>query len=352
MDGAASNQRHLGDYLALLKRQRVFLVLCLVLGIVLGMVALNLLAPTYKSTAAVLVEATTGTTQASDARTNGSSVNMDTEAQVVKSLPVASEVKTALGSPLTPAQLASRVQVTIPANTTILDIGFSAPTAAEAQRGAQAFADSYLAYRTSQAEDKVAAQIKVLDQQAADVAAQARSVNDTLAGLPPNSSRRDTAEQTLRGLRTRARWVDEQLLPLETAQTDAGSVIVSAPRPGAPASPNQVLVMGSSIVLMLLLGFSVVWWRDRRQGRIRAGRELEDEYRVPVLGAVAEVTLGSSGSPGRTRSLQQYRQLVHAIQARLGDGEATVLVSGVGGAPSPGGWRTPSARRWPAPAPR
>ena len=336
MDGVASNQRHLSDYLALLKRQRVFLLATLVVGIVIGLVALNVMAPTYKSTASVLVEATTDTTQAADARTNGSSVNMDTEAQVVRSLPVASAVKEVLGSPLTPAQLASRVQVTIPPNTTILDIGYTAAGAGEAQGGAQAFADAYLAYRTSQAEQKVAAQIKVLDQQAADVAAQTQSLNTQLAGLEPGSPRRDTAEQTMRGLRTRARWIDEQLLPLETAQTDAGSVLVSAPRPSAPASPNRVLVMGSSIVLMLLLGFSVVWWRDRKQGRIRAGREMEDEHRVPVLGSVADATLGAVGRQGHTRSLQQYRQLVHVIQARLGDGEATVLVSGVGSSPVAG----------------
>jgi capsular polysaccharide biosynthesis protein len=336
MDGVASNQRHLSDYLALLKRQRVFLLATLVVGIVIGLVALNVMAPTYKSTASVLVEATTDTTQASDARTNGSSVNMDTEAQVVRSLPVANAVREVLGSHLTPAQLASRVQVTIPPNTTILDIGYTAGTAGEAQAGAQAFADEYLAYRTAQAEQKVAAQIKILDQQAADVAAQTQSLNTQLAGLAADSPRRDTAEQTMRGLRTRARWIDEQLLPLETAQTNAGSVLVSAPRPGAPASPNRVLVMGSSIVLMMLLGFSVVWWRDRRQGRIRAGREMEEEHRVPVLGSVADATLGAVGRQGHTRSLQQYRQLVHVIQARLGDGEATVLVSGVGSSPVAG----------------
>ena len=168
------------------------------------------------------------------------------------------------------------------------------------------------------------------------MATQTQSLNTQLAGLAADSARRDTAEQTMRGLRTRARWIDQQLLPLETAQTDAGSVLVSAPRPSAPASPNRVLVMGSSIVLMLLLGFSVVWWRDRKQGRIRAGREMEDEHRVPVLGSVADATLGAVGRQGHTRSLQQYRQLVHVIQARLGDGEATVLVSGVGSSPVAG----------------
>lgn len=326
----------LGDYAALIRRQWVVLVIAVLLGSAIGVGLLAVLPKSYTATSSVLVKAITDpgetTTEAADARTTGT-INMDTESQVVKSLPVASAVKDSISSPLTPVELAAHVSVTIPPNTTIISIAYEADTADGAQEGAAAFADAYLKNRASVAQDRVDQQIRKLNREAANTDRHVESLLEKLPTLVSGSPERVSAEQDVRRLRNRSSWIDDQLLPLQTAQTRPGNVIVSAQRPSAPATPNRVLVLGSTLSLMLLFGLVVAWWRDGHQGRIRVAREVESALSVEVLGTVQDSHMVEQGGPTPSalrRTAQEYRQIVHAIQARISDDDPAVLVTGVG----------------------
>lgn len=338
MDSAEPNRaRSLGDNLALVRRQWIVLVVAVLLGAAIGAGLLAVLPKSYTATSSVLVKSITdpgiSTTEAEDARTTGT-INMDTESQVVRSLPVATAVQEATGSSLTPVQLAARVSVSIPPNTTIISIAFEADTASEAREGAAAFASAYLQNRASVAQDRVDRQIRRLDTEAADTNQQIQGLLRKLPDLEPGSAQRLSVDQELSRLRNRARWIDDQLLPLQTAQTGPGTVILDAQRPTAPTSPNRIMVLGSSLMLMVLLGLVAALWRDGHQGRIRGTREAEARLSVDVLGTVRDSRLrvreDESLSPVARRTSQEYRRVVHAIQARIAGREPAVLVTGVG----------------------
>jgi polysaccharide biosynthesis transport protein len=275
----------------------------------------------------VLVEPTNSNTVSSDDRTVGV-LNMDTEAQVVKSLAVADAVKTATGSALTAEQLAKQVTVSVPPNTTILEIGFQGSSAADAQRTAQAFADSYLAFRNSQSAEIVRSKSQRLEDQSRKTRLSITALNRQIALQSPQSAARASSQQTLSQEQTRLRWIEQQLLPLQARPDSAGSVIVSAPLNNQPVKPNKILVGGSLCALFVLLGLIVAWWRDGRDGCIRVPAEIEQAHAVEVLGAVNDVQLSNGES--RRRSQQQYRLVVHTVLARLGESPGALLVTGVG----------------------
>lgn len=314
------------DYLGALRRQWYVVLASVIVGALLAGGLLSVLPKAYGSTSSVLVEPTTSNTSQSDSRTVGA-INMDTEAQVVKSIPVATAVKSATSSPLTAAQLAKRVNVNVPANTTILQITYQDSSATEAQAIAQAFATSYLDFRNTQATDLATAQTQRLDKQAQSAQRAIAATNRKIASLDPTSPERAGAVQDLAQLRSRLKWIQKRLLPLQTPPSSAGSIIADATVNKAPVKPNKVLVGGSSLGLCILLGLVLAWWRDGREGRLRSAREVEQDLQIEVLGTVNDTELGAVET--NRRAVQQYRQVVHAAVARLG-GSGALLVTGVG----------------------
>ena len=135
---AAAHARDVGDYLALARRRWGWIASAVLLGLTLSLSYLVTAEKTYVSVAQVLVKPT-GASQvtAVGARTNDA-INLDTEAQLVRSEPVSARAAQIVGSTLSPVALAQSVTITVPANTTVMDIAFAAPTAEAAQAGAAA----------------------------------------------------------------------------------------------------------------------------------------------------------------------------------------------------------------------
>ena len=103
-------------------------------------------------------------------RTTGT-VNLDTEAQLVKSSAVETKAQALLRTAISPQQLGDSVKITVPANTTLLEIAFTAESPAGAQQGAHAFAEAYLQNRSDSAKADVAARVKALQTQIAALVA-------------------------------------------------------------------------------------------------------------------------------------------------------------------------------------
>lgn len=326
----------LGDYFSFARRQWPVFAVAAVLAVALSFALLSVLPKSYASSVSVLVSPTGVTSEATGSRTNDS-VNLDTEAQVVTSRPVSAAAKDRVESQFTVDQLMSRVSTSVPPNTSILDISFTANTAEGAQLGAEAFASAYLEYRSAQAQAQVQAQLKQLDLKAGQVTSEVRDVNRRLEFLKEGTAARKNAQQELLSLQRQSEGLDALRLPLETAMTDAGSIINPAPLRKTPVSPNKLFVGSSALALMLMLGLAVAWWRDGHLGRIRLVREIESESLIEVLGTVGDtqlvdMTSESDGKRGRS-SVQQYRRIVHTIENRLNPNGASLLVVGVGAAP-------------------
>ena len=133
----------LSDYLSVLRRRWRTVAVMTLIGVVLA--GLYLVAGPKKYTATVLVQvnALPNNANAVGGRTGGP-VNMDNEGQAVQSAAVASIVKARIHSPLSVTDLVRHIHVTVPPNSTFLQITCDASSAIVAQQCANATGKAYL----------------------------------------------------------------------------------------------------------------------------------------------------------------------------------------------------------------
>src|SRR5215467_9190840 len=141
------------DYVGVLRRRWWIIVACACIGVVGAFAYVTVAPKSYTATASVNVNP------------NAATVNLDTEAQVVTSTAVATSAGKLLHSTLTPYKLSAQINVTVPPNSSILDIACTASTAVGAADCANDFAKAYLQNRQQSAVNYVQGQLNTLQQQ-------------------------------------------------------------------------------------------------------------------------------------------------------------------------------------------
>jgi capsular polysaccharide biosynthesis protein len=295
----------------------------------LGAVAyLNFATPTFVSTARVLVYPTSTDVSSTGARTTGT-VNLDTEAQIVKSLPVAAiAAKTLRNTTTTPAMLANHVAVTVPPNTTVLDIAFSSSTAKAAQAGAEAFAKAYVENRNTTGQAAIGAQVDqvqaVIDQLDKQRTRITKKLNDVVA---PSSGTART------GLLARRANIDTQLgaatVSLSTylgTVVKGGVIIFNAQLPGSKTSPNPYLVVPSGLIVGLLLGIALAALREKSDRRVHRSADIERIFQVPV---VARPDAGKQSNLEQSPDVEREMQVLYqSLVAPDPDSSLVALIVG------------------------
>lgn len=320
----------LADYGRLLRRRGWIILVLVALGLVAGAALLHAKPKVYSSSVSVLVrDVGVGDAGAVQGGRTSSSLNLDTEAQIVKSEALAAVVGKALGSPDTPAQVASYVTVTVPPNTSVLTLTYVAPSPKAAQAGAQAYARSYLDSRQQAGQGDVANQIASLKTQAADLETALRDVTGRIASLPDNSPDRQlaTAQQTV--LVNQLTSLNARLSPLVGQDVRAGRIISDASLPTAPSSPVPALYLAAGLMVGLLLGIALAVAFDRTDRRVRRPVDVERLLELALLGNIPKVR-----QPGvldsADRGAEAFRGLRNAVEAQLSS-TAVVLVTGASG---------------------
>jgi capsular exopolysaccharide synthesis family protein len=269
-DGAAS----LHEYLLLFRRR--WLLIVVVTALVLGAAIAQAVSatPIYQSEAKVL------------SRAGDDSADLQTERQVVMSTVVADRVKDKLDLTSSSTELIDNVKVTVPAETRVLIITYSAPGPALAQQGAQAFAEQYLAYRQEAAVQAATTAGAAIQKRIGLVEGELRTVNATIGRLPNDSAaqraaiaQRDSLFGELAGLRI-------QLVSIRTTPGDAGEIIEPANRPLQPASPNLSMNAAAGLFLGLLLAAALAILRDRSVQALGGRQGFERQLDRPVLGSI------------------------------------------------------------------
>ena len=144
----------LADHLSLLRRRWLLFLGLLLAGGTAGLALLRVTPPAYTATTQVLV-APVGVQEQSNQVTNRQRepLNLDTEAQIAQSSVVATkaakELKTSTPEP---------VEVSVPPNSAVLWISFTAADPAVAAAQSRAYAQAYLANRTESAQATMTAQ--------------------------------------------------------------------------------------------------------------------------------------------------------------------------------------------------
>jgi capsular polysaccharide biosynthesis protein/MinD-like ATPase involved in chromosome partitioning or flagellar assembly len=328
------------DYSGVLRR-RWWIILALTCVGLIGAFGYVLVAPkVYTSTAVVNVSPTAAdqSNAVANSRTSGATVNLDTEAQVVVSTAVAQIAAKMMHSSLTPWQLGQQILVTVPANSSVLAISCSAPSAAGAATCAQDFAVAYLQNRSNSAKAKINGAIKTLQTQLNALEASINTLSTRVSTLPAKSTKRLSTKAQLKIAQSKAHAVTaaQAALAGQLANTNGGSIITNASPPGKPSSPKKTLILPSGLVAGLLIGLIVAFVVDRRDKSIHGPRDVERSLDLPVLLDLPPDSFGrpvSLASP-RSRTGKAFTELANAVSAALGEGHHVLLVAGTTRGPS------------------
>ena len=277
----------------------------------------------YTSSARILLRPSTGNPYSS--QTGGSSqqvtIAMTTEAALVNSEPVLAQVNT----DLSPDLEATAVAVTVPPNTSTIVTTVQASSAADAEAGAQAVAEGYLAYRQNVTTATRKASLDQLNAQIATVRTRLAKASDKAVNQP-------TGSQASR----QAQVLTEQLVSLQDLANSASSIDTDPGTLVTPASPatrtgiSTALLVAAGAVVGLLVGMGVAVWLGRRDRRVH-GRESSTVAGVPVLAFLE----GGSGARGAVADRQAYQRLRTSVLASSALPSA-VAVSGIGAKDSSG----------------
>ena len=321
-----------GEFLHVLRR-RWLVVLGLTIVGTLGAAAYIKVAPaTYTSSTSVYVTATgADASEVADGRTGGS-VDLDSEAQLVQSVTVATIAAHDLHTKVSPATLSTDVSVTVPPNSQILQIACHQPTANSSAACAQAFANAYLQNRSTTSTDELDAMLTTLRAEAAPLQQDVANLTAKIAALPANSSQKDTAEAQLGSDENQLSTINHQIGVTTAAEADnsGGSIISSAVVPTKPSSPRKTLILPSGLVVGLLIGLVLAFLLDRRNKSVRGPGDVERHLDLPVLLTVASrqrkppATLAAP----RSQAGQMFAELASTTTASLGEGNHVLFVAG------------------------
>lgn len=283
-----------------LRRRWWLIALVTVASVIASIITVSIVPRTYESSAAVLVLPVSGETSAdvSGARTT-SEINLDTEAQLIRSVEMAEHVALALETSESPRDLAEQVDVTVPPNSQVLTITFTAATARGAHDGAAAYAQAYLDQRQSSAESVIDEQVEVYQNRLTALNSELTTVNSQLADPKLDAATRSTAVSRRDSLSSQISTLESTIADLQLTTVSPGKVITSANTPTSAATPIVPLYLAVGVMLGLIAGVLLVLIMARLDHRVRSPRDLSHLRRARLFGSV----IPALPSPGQYAGL-------------------------------------------------
>lgn len=235
-------------------------------------------------------------------------ISLLTEMRIVTSAAVADVASDLMGNPDDVATLMSRVFVTAPEDTQILKISYSDPDPGQARRGAQAFADAYLAFKSEQAVEAIARYTTTLQTEIDDLNQQLSELNRTISTLSRRSPQWEDQVNRRSAVETTRLALQGQLATLTTLSIDPGQVIQPADLPTSPSSPKHRLDLALGMLVGLVAGVGLAMVSERTRGGIGSQSALEELLEAPVLGVIPRVSAGRR-KPARPVTVQMPRSV-------------------------------------------
>lgn len=336
MSGPDASTRTLHDYRALLQRHWRLIVAGIVLGGLVGGWLGTMKPSTYTSAASVLVTPTGAESGADIANSRTRAVvNLDTEAQLVRSERVGERVASLLGSTRTPQQLTHDLAVEVPPNSTLLVLRYSGGTPTEAQRGADAFAQAYLDVREADAQAAVTRQIakstKVSDDLQARLAVAASRVQAVR-----DKSDRVLAEAERNRLEQALTSTQIKVSNLRAVQVDPGQLVSAASAPSSNGRTFLLTTVVSGAFLGFLVALAASGLRERYGTRLTGIPDVERISGRRVLMRLPD-TLDPTGKPTLEQAGRQGREFLRLskVMAHLDHQRRNVvLVAGASRGPA------------------
>jgi capsular exopolysaccharide synthesis family protein len=307
-----SGSVELRDYLAVFKRQFVLILAIALLGAAAAAAYTFRRTPVYESNASVLVRAITTNAFDPGSRVD-QQLNMFNQRQLAQSEPVAAIAAKSLKTTATPAQLLEHVRVDVPANSQILRIRYRDTVPLTAQRGADAFATAYLAFRKADARAQAKASQTSIQRDVARLEREAAAAEQTISDPNADSNARQAAQARLTYVNNRLQPLLAQLNGFLSLDFTPGMVIAPAALSDSPASPNSRLDVGIGLLVGLFLGVVLAFVRDRTDDRLRGREDLAERLDRPVLATVPPLSKRVR-QEGRLRWKRRHRNSLVTLE--------------------------------------
>lgn len=302
-------QHLIGDAL---RRYWALILLCaVVFGAAAGVFAAGR-SSSYVASARVLLRPTVGNPFSPDSMTSSTQVTIaiETEATVVDSQAVANLSNKTLKRHWTPGS--GTVAATVPSNTQVLVITFKAPSAQQAQAGAQSVAKSFLAYRQGQSLATIHASSAVLNRDIArltgKLAAAEGQTNHRASSTGPSNSTPQVQLMTSQLVSLR-----DTLSQLQASDTSPGAITSNAKLPNRAAGVSAAILIGIGALVGLLVGLVLAIVLTRRDKRLR--RSATVVHDIPVLAVIGG---GGATLRGRGANRDQHGSALAYQRLRLG----------------------------------
>lgn len=314
---------------ALLRRGWIALTVSVILGLVAGVLLTNLEQPKYTASASVYVTSTgvSDTTSLANSRTSGT-INLDTEAQLAHSTQVAERVQELdpARKSTPPQALLSGLTISVPANTQVLKMSYTAHSATSAAQVANDFAKAYLAVRFDSASATLNAQIKKISGNLKTLNSTLAGVIKTLAGIQGDSKTKQINNSRKQQLVSQINSLTTQYSALSTTVVTGGQPLSDATVPSTPTSPSLVLNVAAGLACGLLVGLAIAWFRFARLRRMSRPDDVVRLIHLPVAGTVEQIHTGTVEPSGSVPS-NQYQRIVNLLNASVGK-EGVILLTG------------------------
>lgn len=230
-----------------LRRRRTIVALAAASGLLVGLLsgaALLVLAPQQVSSEASVLVLPAIPVEDINVSADASTVNMDTEVQILGSVQVAAAVQADLGTSDTLRELLGRVSAFIQPNSQVMTVVYTADSPEEAQQGAESFAEQYLSVRGESAQATISDVVDSLEDQLTGFQADLEEVVDEVVDAPLTSARRSLADARRVIIIGQINDTNSQLLRLRATQASPGTVISTASLPeSSERSATTVLVV-------------------------------------------------------------------------------------------------------------
>ncbi len=282
-----------GMYSALSVLRRHWL---LTLGVVLACVVVAVVhhersPKSYAATASVTFQNGTLSESALQVTPTGSSEpqrEADTETLIAHSPEVARAVRKQLHLSTEAGELLTQVKVETAANADVLNIIASTGNPHYSARLANAFAEQYIAFRTTS--------------QLAGIESAQRTLQSQIVALPANSPERAALQQSL-----------QRLSELRAVAGGGASIIGLATPPSEPTGMSLSTTVLISIIIGLAISFLLIFLLESLDRRLKSIEEFELEYKLPALAGIEQSTFGHRSAEERSQALEPYRILRSAL---------------------------------------
>jgi capsular polysaccharide biosynthesis protein len=269
---------------AALRRSALLIVVLALTGTALGIAAGLRRAEDHTARASILVSPLDGNPFYPSGR-GDDLINLETEAQLVRSDAVARATAERIGDPADPGDMLSGLEVSVPANTQILNIAYTAGSDAVAVRRAQGFAEAYLDFRKARSEEVTRAKTERIQSQ---INTQNKALSDLVsrANTETNPARKSLLNEQIDGVTSQVGQLQAQLAELQTGSVDPGQVITPAAVVSRSALTALLTYALAGGLIGLLLALAIVVVRARAENRIHHADDIEPSG-LPLLGSVS-----------------------------------------------------------------